>query len=222
MTGPQRSKGTNRYLLPDERAVIETRRHWMILMPPVLKSLAIIVVALFFLSNDPRSMALDNIVILTILAVLLYLTYQITQWWLDHFVVTNRRVLLVSGVLTKRTAIMPLMKVTDLTFEQSPLGRMLQYGTFVFESAGQDQALSRVTHLPGGPRQLYLQITDLLFATYTGPPMPAQMRFSEGPSMDAETGRMPGVGQPRVHRTTPIPRLDPHQGPFAAGREGDD
>jgi membrane protein YdbS with pleckstrin-like domain len=193
----------------------------MILMPAVLKSLAIIALALFFLSNDPYSMALDNIVLLVISAVLLYLAYQITQWWMDHFIVTNRRVLLVSGVLTKRTAIMPLMKVTDLTFEQTPAARVLQYGTFVFESAGQDQALSRVTHLPGGPRQLYLQITDLLFATYTGQPMQAPMRFGEQPRMDAETRPIPGVGQPRTHQTRPI-RPDPHQGPFAAGREGDD
>ncbi|MBA3277891.1 MAG: PH domain-containing protein [Geodermatophilaceae bacterium] len=201
--------------------MIETRRHWMILFSPVLKSLAIIAVAGYLLYNDRDSMALDNIVLLVMVGVLVYLTWEITQWWLDHFIVTNRRVLLVSGVLTKRTAIMPLMKVTDLTFEQSPMGRMLQYGTFVFESAGQDQALSRVTHLPGGPRQLYLQITDLLFATYTGQPTPAPMRFSEGPP-DAQTGRIPGVEAPRVHRTTPIPRPDPHRGPFAAGREGDD
>ncbi len=193
----------------------------MILFSPVLKSLAIIAVAGYLLYNDRDSMALDNIVLLVMVGVLVYLTWEITQWWLDHFIVTNRRVLLVSGVLTKRTAIMPLMKVTDLTFEQSPMGRMLQYGTFVFESAGQDQALSRVTHLPGGPRQLYLQITDLLFATYTGQPTPAPMRFSEGPP-DAQTGRIPGVEAPRVHRTTPIPRPDPHRGPFAAGREGDD
>ena len=43
---------------------------------------------------------------------------------------------------------MPLTKVTDMTYERSILGRLLGYGTFVLESAGQDQALSRIDHVP--------------------------------------------------------------------------
>lgn len=199
------------------------RRHWMILMPSVLWSLAIVAVPVLILTNDSYSMALDNIVLLVIAGVALYLGYQILQWWLDHFIVTNRRVLLVSGVLTKRAAIMPLIKVTDMTYEQNPLARMLGYGTFVFESAGQDQALSRVTHLPGGPRQLYVQISSLLFATYTeptAPPLPSWV--SEQLTVDARTGRPPDVEQPRTHQTAPIPQPDPHQGPFPPGRAEDD
>lgn len=223
------SKGTNRYLLPDEHLAIETRRHWMILMRPILKSIAIIGLALFVLSSDPYSVTLRNVVTLAIIAVLLYLTYQVTQWWLDHFIVTSRRVLLVSGVLTKRTAIMPLLKVTDMTYRQTPLARMLRYGTFVFESAGQDQALSRVDYLPGGPRQLYIQISALLFANYGNPMMPAAMPMpppghgqrphTEHPTVDLGSGRHADVEQPRVHQTTPIPRPDD---PYAPGREGDD
>lgn len=195
---------TSRYLLPDERAAIETRRHWMILMLPVVKSLAIITIALFFLSGDQYSTGLRNLVTLVIVAVICYLTYQFVQWRMDHFVVTNRRVLLVSGVLTKRTAVMPLLKVTDMTYEQNPLARVLRYGTFVFESAGQDQALSRVTHLPGGPRQLYLQISVLLFANYgsTGKPVPP--RFSEPMTVDIRTGRPAGEDSVPIHQTTPI------------------
>ncbi|MDQ4038189.1 MAG: PH domain-containing protein [Actinomycetota bacterium] len=220
------SKGTSRYLLPDENLAIETRRHWMILMRPFLKSMVIIAVALFLLTSDPYSMTLRNIVTLAIVAVLLYLGYQVTQWWLDHFIVTNRRVLLVSGVLTKRTAIMPLLKVTDMTYKQTPLARMLRYGTFVFESAGQDQALSRVDYLPGGPRQLYIQISALLFANYGGPTMPAPVPtadarpYPEQQTVDIRSGRdVGGVRHPRIHQTTPIPRSDD---PYAPGREGDD
>lgn len=192
-------------------------------MSPVLKSLAVLAVALYLLANDTSSMALDNIVLAVILGVFLYLSYQITQWWLDHFVVTNRRVLLVSGVLTKRTAIMPLLKVTDMTYEQNPLARVLGYGTFVFESAGQDQALSRVDYLPGGPRQLYLQISVLLFANYGNPTVPPPLPPAAAqPTVDVRAGGSAGIEEPRTHQTTPIPRLDDQQGPYAPGREGDD
>ncbi|MDQ3735346.1 MAG: PH domain-containing protein [Actinomycetota bacterium] len=201
-----RPSGIDRYLIPDERAEIETRRHWMILTRPVLWSLAVIAVAMFLLSGDPYSEVMRNIVALALLGVAAYLGYQILQWRLDQFVVTNRRVLLVSGVLTRKTAVMPLLKVTDLTYEQTPLARILGYGTFLFESAGQEQALSRVNYLPGGPRQLYKQISELLF-NYTGiaaPPPPPRHH-----TVEVATGTLPGENAMRTHTTTPIPRLGP-------------
>ena len=39
---------------------------------------------------------------------------------------------------------------------------MLGYGKFVVESAGQDQALQTVDHLPY-PEQLYLEVCGLIF-----------------------------------------------------------
>ena len=51
----------------------------------------------------------------------------------------------------------PLTKVTDMSFRRSSLGRVLGYGEFVLESAGQDQALRVVDHLPC-PEQLYLEV----------------------------------------------------------------
>ncbi len=210
MTRPVRAARPSsiaRYLIPDERAEIETRRHWMILARPVLASLAAIAIAMFLLSSDPYSEVMRNVVALTLLGVAGYLGYQILEWRLDQFVVTNRRVLLVSGVLTKKTAVMPLLKVTDLTYEQTPLARILGYGTFIFESAGQEQALSRVSHLPGGPRQLYKQISELLF-NYTGiaaPPPPPIRHYT----VEVATGTSPGESAMRTHTTTPIPRLDP-------------
>jgi len=49
---------------------------------------------------------------------------------------------------------MPLAKVTDMSFQRPPMGRLLGYGEFIVESAGQNQALRIVDHLPY-PEQLY-------------------------------------------------------------------
>ena len=57
---------------------------------------------------------------------------------------------------------MPLAKVTDMSFQRSAMGRILGYGKFILESAGQDQALTRVDHLPY-PEQLYLEVCGLIF-----------------------------------------------------------
>jgi Bacterial PH domain len=57
---------------------------------------------------------------------------------------------------------MPLLRVTDMKYEQSALGRTLNYGTFVLESAGQDQALREVKHLPN-PNELYLRVVEEMY-----------------------------------------------------------
>jgi membrane protein YdbS with pleckstrin-like domain len=93
---------------------------------------------------------------------LLWLAYKVVEWSVDYFIVTSRRMLLTSGVFTRKVAMMPLVKVTDMSFQRSALGRVLGYGEFVLESAGLDQALRVVDHLPY-PEQLYLEVCGLIF-----------------------------------------------------------
>ncbi len=44
----------------------------------------------------------------------------------------------------------------------SGVGRLLGFGEFILESAGQDQALTNVDYLPY-PEQLYLEVCGLIF-----------------------------------------------------------
>ena len=67
---------------------------------------------------------------------------------MDRFVVTNMRVFRVRGVLGRRLATMPLGRILDITVEKPVLGRLLNYGHFVFESAAQEQGLHRIRHVP--------------------------------------------------------------------------
>jgi hypothetical protein len=69
---------------------------------------------------------------------------------------------LATGVITRNVNMMPLPKVTDMTFQRSAMGRLLGYGKFILESAGQDQALTNVDYLPY-PEQLYLEVCGLIF-----------------------------------------------------------
>ena len=64
--------------------------------------------------------------------------------------------------MTRNVNMMPLAKVTDMTFQRSAWGRILGYGKFILESAGQDQALTNVDYLPY-PEQLYLEVCGLIF-----------------------------------------------------------
>lgn len=90
------------------------------------------------------------------------LAFKVFEWSDEYFVVTNVRVILVHGILTRRVDMMPLKKITDLTVNRSIMGRLLGYGTIVLESAGQDQALSKVAHVPE-PESVYLDISAVAF-----------------------------------------------------------
>ena len=50
------------------------------------------------------------------------------NWYAQDYVITNRRVMKVEGVLKKRSADSSLEKINDAVLEQSVFGRMLGYG----------------------------------------------------------------------------------------------
>jgi membrane protein YdbS with pleckstrin-like domain len=155
--------GIDRYLLPSERRVIAVRRHWARLGPPVMLVIAA-TVALFALDEAlPASLPFARTVLLMGWVLLAArLVWRLLQWREEWFVVTDRRLLLRSGIVTRRVAMMPLIKVTDMSYSRPPVGRLLGYGQIVIESAGNDQALRRIRHLPH-PDALYLDICELLF-----------------------------------------------------------
>ena len=88
--------------------------------------------------------------------------WRVADWWFDRFILTNKRVMVVKGLVTRNVGMMPLLRVTDMKYVQSPLGRMLNYGTFELESAGQEQALRKVKNLPN-PNELYLRIVEEMY-----------------------------------------------------------
>jgi membrane protein YdbS with pleckstrin-like domain len=153
----------NKYLLPHEHQVITVRKHPAVLIGPIAIALAGLLIALV-LGTTVLMHSHNGIIVLVlvVVALLLYLGYRTWEWSEDYFVVTSDRMLQASGVFTRKIAMMPLVKVTDMSFKRSTLGRMLGFGQFILESAGQDQALRTIDHVPY-PEQLYLEICALIF-----------------------------------------------------------
>jgi membrane protein YdbS with pleckstrin-like domain len=153
-----------RYLFPTERYRGEWKKHFIHLVWPMVIGV-LSTFALGWLSGvlaDTDLAALSTITILLWLGVMGYLAWRVADWHFDRFILTNKRVMVVHGIITRRVAMMPLLRVTDMKYEQSPLGRVLNYGTFVLESAGQDQALREVPHLPN-PNELYLRVVEEMY-----------------------------------------------------------
>lgn len=151
------------YLLGTERRVIRVRRHWACLLWDIFEAASLVAVAVMISYLLPVTAQIaQNVLWYAALIVILRLGYQVLDWWCEQIVVTDKRVMLTIGVFTTRVAMMPISKMTDITYERTALGRSLGYGTLVVESAGQIQALNRIEYLPR-PEQVFDAISELVF-----------------------------------------------------------
>jgi uncharacterized membrane protein YdbT with pleckstrin-like domain len=150
-------------LLPYERTAVTVRFHPAVLIRPVAEVLGGLALAgLLSTTIAHRNGTVLLVIWLLWLVLVVRLLYKIFEWLDEYFVVTSQRLLMATGLVTKTVNMMPLSKVTDMRFERSAAGRLLGYGKFIVESAGQDQALHTVDHLPY-PEQLYLEVCGLIF-----------------------------------------------------------
>jgi len=153
----------NKYLLPHERQVITVHQHPAIIIRPIFEVLIGLAIAGWLTVAFAKNNSAAVLVIWIIWGlVFIRLVIKVVEWGETYFVVTSQRFILATGLVTRQVKMMPLAKVTDMTFERSAMGRILGYGEFILESAGQNQALERIKHLPY-PEQLYLEVCGLIF-----------------------------------------------------------
>ncbi len=158
------SSVVRRYLFPTEKFRGEWNKHWIHLVKEFLIGAAATFL-MGWLAGFLHRHHQDTLVTVTVLiwiGIMVYVGWKLMDWWYDRFILTNKRIMVVNGLVTRTVGMMPLARVTDMKYEQSPLGRLLNYGTFVVESAGQDQALRTVKPLPN-PNELYLRIVEEMY-----------------------------------------------------------
>jgi uncharacterized membrane protein YdbT with pleckstrin-like domain len=167
-------RDSDEYLLDSERRVIRVRLHWACLSWDIFEAVALLAVCIMVSYLLPPSMWLvQNILWYVALFVVLRFAYLVLSWWVERIVVTDKRVMMTTGIITTKVLMMPIGKVTDLTYKRTLMGRMLGYGTMVVESAGQIQALNKIDYLPKA-EQVYDAISELVF----GDKKAQQERFS--------------------------------------------
>lgn len=226
-------RALRRYILANEKIIIATHRHWAMLWEPILTTAGAFFFALSILvAVDPGVRDDMGWVWLPFVVLGARLLYKWLEWRARWFVMTDRRLLLLDGFLVHRVAMMPSEKVTDLSYERTPLGQILGYGTFILETAGQDQALDRVTWVPR-PDSRYRLIIAALFhpdaadaeaAAQANPEIrPQAAPPTESPAV-APPALMPRIGRrsnpPTQRIAVPLVRDDAGAGGTAAGTTG--
>jgi uncharacterized membrane protein YdbT with pleckstrin-like domain len=150
------------YLLPTERRIIRVRQHWASAWVDVTQTSLFVLLMVVAERYLPDGVLIDNVTYYLALVAVVRFTVIVLLWWTERIVVTDKRMMLSSGIITHRLGMMPLSKVTDLTFRRTLSGRMFGYGTIVVESAGQIQALNEIDYLPR-PEEIYEALSELVF-----------------------------------------------------------
>ncbi len=129
-------------LTEDEYVVLEIGKHWM---SSVFAWIRLAVAVPLLISSWASPSPLFWIISVVALGLGGQALWRITDEYRDRFVITNQRVFRVHGTFSVQRASVPLGRILDITVKKPLVGRVLNYGHFVFESAAQVQGLSEVT-----------------------------------------------------------------------------
>jgi uncharacterized membrane protein YdbT with pleckstrin-like domain len=179
----------DRYLTPAEKIVFRTRLHWVrITNPWLLFFLSLLALGLLDASLPERTPAVRDILVFLPVILFVRALWRTYEWYREWFVGTDRRLMLTQGILTRKIAMIPVSKVTDMRYDRSVFGQLLGYGSFVLESAGQDQAFREVRYVPS-PDIYYRRISEELFT-------PDARRASDRPTATAKALPVQEPGDP--------------------------
>jgi hypothetical protein len=173
-----------------ERIVLRTRQHWFAMVidnrvpwAMFLAAAVLLVLTATMAPSDLRNV-LGIVVMVLFVVSLVWLAIRYWAWAAQDYIVTNRRVLKVEGIVNKRSADSSLEKINDAVLEQNVFGRIFGYGDLDILTAA-DEAIDKYRMLnkaPGFKKAMLDQkhALETEFAHIPGPPL-----------------RAPGTGAPR-------------------------
>ncbi len=146
-------------LAQGETVVLRRRQHWLALIldartAVALWLLGLILLAVIVIANVTDRLYRDILTYAAIAALVVGLVvflYHAWQWWAQDYMVTNRRILKVEGILNKRAADSSLEKINDAVLEQNIIGRMFNYGDLDILTAA-DTSVDRYRMLNNAPQ----------------------------------------------------------------------
>jgi uncharacterized membrane protein YdbT with pleckstrin-like domain len=151
-------------LIPGECALYRTGLHWVVLIVPVFLALCLAAGGLALVLGSvgekreaARVMAIAGAILLA--SGLLSVSLGILRRKATEIAVTNKRILIKTGITSRRTIELLLSKVESIVVNESLWGRMFGYGTVVVRgTGGTPEPFDRIAHPLEFRRQVEGQI----------------------------------------------------------------
>jgi Bacterial PH domain len=203
-------------LTQGEVVVLRTRQHWLQLLKRARHGLllwlvGIVLIGLVVWFNVAAGLVRDLMswaAVIAFVAGLAIFLWAFWHWWAQDYMVTNRRLLKVTGVLNKQSADSSLEMINDVVLNQSMWGRLFNYGNLEIMTAAEEPG--DVYHMLAGPVEFK---KTMLTAKHTletelrsGQPPTPPLRASEPPAPLA-TWPMPAA--PAAAPVPPAPASAP-------------
>ncbi|HIV56350.1 MAG TPA: PH domain-containing protein [Candidatus Stackebrandtia faecavium] len=137
----------NNLLSEGEEVALHMHPHWKELIAPVLWFVLVAVlgsVAFFLMPESAETwvtIAKIAIVALTVIVIVWVSVIPWISWSSTHYVFTTHRVLLRTGVITRKGRDIPYARINDVSFEQTVAQRMFRLGTLMIQSASEQGAV---------------------------------------------------------------------------------
>jgi membrane protein YdbS with pleckstrin-like domain len=124
-------------LNPGETIAIDVRPHWRYLAGPLFATAVVVVGGIVALVESIDKWALVAIAAVLVV-VLVWLGVRYVKWTTTTFVVTNQRLILRRGVFKREGREILLDRLTDISYDQTFMDRILGCGDILIESPGRD------------------------------------------------------------------------------------
>jgi len=128
-------------LTEDEHLVLRLHPHWKTLIRPLAVAVLVVAAALvaevLIQSGSVATVARLAVAVVAILFLMLWLMVPVLRWRTTVFELTDRRLRMRDGIVTRHGRDIPLVRINDVSFEKGLLDRLLGSGRLVVESAGE-------------------------------------------------------------------------------------
>jgi uncharacterized membrane protein YdbT with pleckstrin-like domain len=130
-------------LIEGESVLYRARLHWIVMLVPALAGTCVGILGIGFLVGGVASSArwgfsgaMGIVGFLLFLGAVVLIGGGIVRRNATEIAVTSRRVLIKTGIANRRTLELLLSRIESVGVNESPLGRMLGYGTVILRGTG--------------------------------------------------------------------------------------
>jgi uncharacterized membrane protein YdbT with pleckstrin-like domain len=126
---------SQKLLTDGESVVVDTRTHPKALIFPGLVLVVTLAVAVFLDRKVSNGIVSLVIWILALVVVVWWVLRPFLDWLTATYTITSKRLITREGLLSRKGHDIPLMRISDVAFDQGIVDRMLGCGTLVISDA---------------------------------------------------------------------------------------
>ena len=138
-------------LAKGEKVERDIHPHWLTVVVPTIFGLLLAAACIAIAIQTPDDETGNRIqwiaVAVLVLIAIPAVVVPYLRWRTTHYVITTHRVMVRRGILTKQGKDITLSKITDVSFQQTVLDRLIRAGSLHIESAG-DSPDENLTNIP--------------------------------------------------------------------------